>query len=299
MDSLSASRLEALSYNADPIEEIIGEDFDPAQYATLDEFSALIAKLVKGGLEKPTAVMKEDWSLAAHYLGQIYEEQDDPASFIDQLHEGNENLNTNVKFNALMDTFDVLKNNNYAADNAISAEREVSEQKLAEGQLAFMFGGNWDWAVINQYDYSENMGIMPVPQNTDDDSNHKLVGGGSKFFIIDSSDNTSDEQRDAAKDFLDWIVNDKDGQSFIVDDCSLVSPFTNNTLQVADPLGASVKEYSDTGMLIANYNYMPDDHYSVLGAEFQKYLAGEEGRAEFAKGIEAYWKTATITTPSE
>lgn len=286
-------------YNADPIEKIIGEDFDPEKYATLDEFKALITQLKKGGLATPTAVMKEDWSLAAHYLGEVYEEQEDPAAFIDELHEGKIDLNSNEKFNALMDTFDVLKANNYAADNAISAEREVSEQKLAEGEVAFMFGGNWDWAVINQYEYSKNMGMLPVPQDTDDDSNHKLVGGGSKFFIVDSTENTTEEQRSAAKDFLGWIVNDEAGQSFIVDDCSLVSPFTNNTLEVADPLGASVKEYSDTGMLIPSYNYMPDDHYSVLGAEFQKYLAGEEDRAKFAKGIEAYWKTAKITAPTE
>ena len=70
-----------------------------------------------------------------------------------------------------MDFFDVMKDNNYAKSSAISAEREVTEQKLAEGEIAFMFGGNWDWSVLNQYDYTENMGLMPVPQNTDDGSN--------------------------------------------------------------------------------------------------------------------------------
>ena len=286
-------------YNADPIEKITGEEFDPANYATLDAFKELIATLKKGGLEAPTGVMKEDWSLAAHFLGEVYEEQDDPAEFINELHEGKINLTDNDKFNALMDTFDVLKENNYAASKAISAEREVSEQKLAEGEIAFMFGGNWDWAVLNQYEPSENMGMMPVPQDTDDGSNQKLVGGGSKFFFINSSENTSDAQRTAAKDFLDWLVNDKEGQKFIVEDCSLVSPFTNNTLPVADPLGASVKQYADAGELIESYNYMPDDHYSVLGAAFQKYLAGESNRVQFAEQIESYWKTAKITAPTE
>ena len=72
-----------------------------------------------------------------------------------------------------------------AKDSAIAAERETTEMMLAEGQIAFMFGGNWDWSVINAYDYTENMGMMPVPQNTDDGSNEKLVGGGSKFMMID------------------------------------------------------------------------------------------------------------------
>lgn len=188
-------------YNADAIKNITGEDFDPSTVQTLDDFKALIEKLKAGGMESPTGVMKEDWSLAGHYLPQVYEEQDDPQAFIDGLHAGTVDLNSDPKFTSLMDTFDVLKDNNYAKDSAISAEREVTEQKLAEGEIAFMFGGNWDWSVINAYDYSENMGMMPVPQNTDDGSNTKLVGGGSKYFFIDSSDQTSDAQRQAAKDF--------------------------------------------------------------------------------------------------
>ena len=192
-----------------------------------------------------------------------------------------------------MDFFDVMKDNNYAKSSAISAEREVTEQKLAEGEIAFMFGGNWDWSVLNQYDYTENMGLMPVPQNTDDGSNEKLVGGGSKYFFIDSSDNTSDEQRQAAKDFLNWLAEDKAGQEFISTDAALISPFKNNEIEASDPLGKSVKSYADAGKLIDNY--LPDDHFSVLGAAFQKWLAGEEDRAGLAQDIQDYWKTAKFT----
>ena len=183
---------------------------------------------------------------------------------------------------------------NYAQDSPISAEREVSSQKLAEGEVAFMFGGNWDWAVLSAYDYSENMGIMPVPQNTDDGSNTKLVGGGSKYFFIDSTENTSDEQRQAAKDFLNWLVSDPEGNAFLTEDCQLVPAFSNIAADNLDPLGTSVKSYADAGNLIPNYNFLPDDHYSVLGASMQKYLAGELDRAGFAGEVVEYWKTAQV-----
>ncbi len=276
-------------YNADAIEAITGDTFNPEDYATLDAFKELLETLVAGGMETPTGIMKEDWSLGAHYLSEVYEEQDDVDAFITSLHEGTADLINNEKFNSLMDTFDVLMEYNYAAASPIAAEREVTEQKLAEGEIAFMFGGNWDWAVIEAYDYTENMGIMPVPQNTDDGTNGELVGGGSKFFFIDSSDNTSDEQRQAAKDFLNWLVYDEDGQNFLVNDCALVPAYSNITLDVTDPLGASVKKYADAGLLIDNYNYEPDDHYSILGASFQKYLAGQIDREGFADEIESYW----------
>lgn len=283
-------------YNADAIEAITGETFNPEDYKTLDAFKGLLDTLVAGGMESPVGIMKEDWSLAGHYLTEVYEQQDDVEAFITSLHEGSADLINNAKFNSMMDTFDTLMAYNYAKDSAIAAEREVTEQKLAEGEIAFMFGGNWDWAVINAYDYSENMGMMPVPQNTEDGTNEKLVGGGSKFFFIDSSDNTSEEQVQAAKDFLNWLVYDEEGQSFLVNDCALVPAYSNIDLEVADPLGNSVKGFADAGALIDNYNYLPDDHYSLCGASFQKYLSGQIDRAGFAGEVESYWQS---TTPVE
>ena len=281
-------------YNADAIEKITGKKFDPEQYKTLKAFKGLIEDLKKGGMEAPTGVMKEDWSLGAHYLAQVYEEQDDPDAFLMDLSKNKVKLMKNEKFNSLMDTFDVLKDNNYAKESAISAEREVSEKKLAEGEIAFMFGGNWDWSQINQFDYTENMGIMPVPQDMDDGMNEMLVGGGSKYFFIDNSANTSDEQRQQAKDFLNWLVYNEKGQSFLVNDCALVPAFSNVTLPISDPLGASVSKYTNAGKLIPNYNYLPDDHFAILGAMFQKYLAGISDRSGFAKDIETYWHTKTL-----
>ncbi|MBR0281411.1 MAG: carbohydrate ABC transporter substrate-binding protein [Oscillibacter sp.] len=285
-----------LMYNADAIEAITGEPFVPSDYATLDAFKGLLETLVAGGMEAPVGIMKEDWSLAGHFLAEVYEEQDDVFAYVDGLYDGTSTVADNEKFNALMDYFDVMKQYNYAAASPIAAEREVSEQYLAEGKIAFMFGGNWDWAMINSYDYSENLGMMPVPQNLDDGDNQKLVGGGSKFFFIDSSEFTSDEQRQAAKDFLNWLVFSEDGNKFITEDCALVPAFSNIAAENLDPLGASVKEYADAGNLIDNYNYLPDDHYSLMGAELQKYLAGQQDRAQLAAAIEQYWAS---TTPVE
>jgi raffinose/stachyose/melibiose transport system substrate-binding protein len=285
-----------LIYNKDAIEKVTGEPFNPEDYTTLDAFQGLLEKLAAGGMETPTGIMKEDWSLAGHFLSEVYETQEDVDGFISSLHEGSADLANNARWNARMDYFDTMMKYNYAAGSAIAAEREVSEQKLAEGEIAFMFGGNWDWSMINAYEYSENMGIMPVPENTSDGTNKKLVGGGSKYFFIDSSDNTSEEQRQAAKDFLNWLVFDEAGNSFLTEKCALVPAYSNINAAGLDPLSVSVKSYADAGSLIDNYNYLPDDHFSLCGAAFQKYLAGQTDRAGLAAEIENYWKS---TTPVE
>ncbi len=283
-----------LMYNASAIEAITGETFDPSKYQTLDAFQGLLDTLVAGGMENPTGIMKEDWSLAAHYLAEVVEQQADPDAFAVGLTQGTENFENNEKFNSLMDTFDVLKKYNYAASAPVSAEREVSEQKLAEGEIAFMFGGNWDWSVINAFDYSENMGMMAIPQNTEDGTNAKLVGGGSKYIYLDSSNNTTEEQRAAAKDFLNWLANEADGNAFLTEKCNLVPAFTNIDASALDPLSKSVKAYADAGNLIDNYNYFPDDHITQAGGFMQKYLADEESRADFAKELQNYWSSAKL-----
>ena len=278
-------------YNKTAIEDITGEEFDPASVATLDDFKALLDKLVEGGMEAPVAIMSEDWSLAAHYIAQVVEEQEDPEAYVQALCAGEGDIINNEKFNSLMDTFDVLMEYNYAKDAAATADRNTSEDMLAWGDVAFMFGGNWDWSLIVQSESDSEMGMMPVPQNTDDGTNEKLVGGGAKYFFIDSS--VSEEQQQAAKDFLNWMAKDADGQDFITNKCALISPYKSNTLDVADPLSVCVKAYADAGSLIDNYLFFPDDHITMVGASMQKYLGGKIDRQGLADELTEYWKGAT------
>ena len=280
-------------YNSVAIKNTLGEEFDPADIKTLDDFKAFCDKLVKAGMEYPTAILKPDWSLAAHYLQQVYEEREDPEAFIQQLYAGKVDLMKDKKFMALMDTFDVLKEYNQFQANPTTVEDEQVHQALSEGTDAFQFGGCWEWNDINDYDYTGGIGIMSVPQNLQDDYTGKLVGGGSKYFYIDGSENTSEEKQQQAKDFLNWLAMSDEGKTFISDTCGMVSPFKSNDVPCSNDIGAIVKQYVDDGMTVGNYDYDPDDHYSKLGIEMQKYLADQCTRQELADAIEAYWANVT------
>ncbi len=281
-----------LLYNADAIEALTRKDFDPSSITTLDEFRTFLEQLAAAGMEAPTAVLKPDWSLGAHYLQQVYEERENVEEFVDSLYAGEANLIQDEKFNALMDTFDVLVQYNTFAKSPIAAEDELVHQKLSEGEVAFQFGGCWEWNDIIDFEYTGNIGIMPVPQNVKDEYSDCLVGGGSKYFYIDNSEYTSDEQREAALEFLNWLVYSEEGQTLISDTCGMVSPFANNTVTCSNELGNMVKQYADAGKLVPNYDYDPDDHYSIVGANMQEYLAGQIDRETLAKDIEAYWSNA-------
>lgn len=282
-------------YNKTAIEAAAGETFDPTSIKSLDDLTALLDKLVAGGMETPVALNMEDWSLGGHYLTQVYEEQDGTlegtTAFLDGLKAGTEDLKSNARWNSLMDTFDVLMKYNMNAGDPLAADYNNNAVSLAEGDIAFWFNGNWAWAEMSDFavDGSE-YGIMPVAQP--DSSNgavDKLAGGASKYCMIDTKFN-SEAQQQAAKDFLNWLVYDEKGQDFLVNKCSLVPSFSNITLEVTNPMGLSVQSYANEGNLIPGYPEYPGDHWKEMGAEMQKYLGGQETRDQLADNISAYWQ---------
>ena len=278
-----------LMYNKTAIEAATGEAFDPTAVKSLDDFTALLDKLVAGGMETPVALNMEDWSLGGHYLTQVYEEQDGTlegaTAFLDGLKAGTEDLKTNARWNSLMDTFDVLMKYNMNGADPLAADYNNNAVSLAEGDIAFWFNGNWAWAEMSDFAVEgSEYGIMPVAQP--DSSNgavDKLAGGASKYCMIDTKYN-SEAQQQAAKDFLNWLVYDEKGQDFLVNQCSLVPAFSNITMEVTNPMGRSVQSYANEGNLI------PGDHWKEMGAEMQKYLGGQESRDQLADNIAAYWK---------
>jgi raffinose/stachyose/melibiose transport system substrate-binding protein len=284
-----------LIYNATAIEKTTGKPFDPLKIKNLDDLKNLLSELVADGMKTPVALNKEDWSLAGHFLSQVYEEQDGTAAttakFINGLEKGTVTLENNKRWNSLMDTFSVLMQYNRSKSDPLSADYDENAVALAEGDVAFWFNGNWAWPNMSDYvDKKSKYGIMPVVQPlSDNKANEILCGGATKFCMIDTKYNTAKQQQ-AAKDFLNWLVFDTRGQSFLVRDCGLIPAFSNITLKVSDPLGNSVQKYAAAGMLAQGFPNYPGDHWSALGAEMQKYLAGGYTRNQFAAVIDAYWQ---------
>lgn len=285
-----------LIYNKTAIEKATGKDFEPTSLTSMDDLKALMDQLVAGGMESPMVINKEDWSLGAHFLGTLYEEQDGTAAtaytFTEGLTDGSVDVSTNERYASIFDTFDMLKEYNINKADTMAADYDLNASYVAEGTSAFWYNGNWAWAEISEYaDEATEFGILPLLQNTsaDDFANIKIGASGSKQVMIDKVKSTG-EQQQAAKDFLNWLVYDEAGQSVLVNDCSLVPAFKNITLELANPLATAIKSYVDAGNTFEGFNGCPGDHWSGLGASMQKYLAGEIDRAGLAKEINEYWK---------
>lgn len=282
-----------LIYNKTAIEEITGEEFKPEDYVTLDEFKPLLEKLKEGGMESPVILNSEDWSIGQHFLQYIYKmhtgKAEDALAFLDEVRQGKANFEDDAVFNALYDTMDVLIDNNINKADPLAADYDLNASYLAEGESAFWLNGSWAWPDTKEYvDGSMSYGIMPYPVNGDFTSAGQLNANATKFIAIDNVKATP-EQQEAAKDFLNWLVYDEEGQDLIVNKCNLVPAFSNIKMDMTNDFNKSVKKYVDEGKVNA-YVPIPSDHRSTLAAYMQKYLAGELDRTELAGYLDDYWK---------
>lgn len=283
-------------YNKAVIEEALGREFDPESIRSLDEFEELLETLKEAGIEKPVSLAKEDWSLGAHHLQYIYETYDGTSEgaqgIIDEIKNGKLKLDTYGRLGEFLDMFDVLKAYNVAKGDPLGADYDEMAIDLADGKTAFWFNGNWAWPNLAEAGAEEedDYGFLPyfLNNDTDDFANQKIQASPSKQVMVDGQMSSEKEQA-AAKEFLNWIVFSEIGQQMLVKTCNVIPPFINNPYEPADPLRRDIYEKVQSGGTFNASAIVPNDHWAVLGAAMQKYLAERSDREELTESIIEYW----------
>ena len=283
-------------YNKTVLEETLGREFDPASVTTLEEFQDLLQELADAGMERPVSMAKEDWSLGAHQLQYIYETEDGTSpgaqKVIEEIKDGSLDLAEYDRLDQFLDMFDVLREYNVAKGDPLGADYDEMAIDLADGKTAFWFNGNWAWSNLEEAgaETEDEYGFLPYFMNndTEDFVNSKIQASPSKQVMIDGQ--VADEkQQAAAKEFLNWIVYSEIGQQMIVKTANLIPPFQNNPCEPTDPLSRDIYNKAHEGQTFNASAIVPNDHWAVLGASMQKYLAGRSDREELTKDIEKYW----------
>lgn len=285
-----------LIYNKAVIDEALGEEFDPDSIKTLDDFTELLDRLVEAGIEKPVSMAKEDWSLGAHHLQYVYETYDGTSEGAQEIIEAIKNeeldLRSYDRMSEFLDMFDVLKEYNVAKADPLGADYDEMAIDLADGKTAFWFNGNWAWPNLEEAgaEKDDEYGFLPYFLNNDEDDfvNQQIQGSPSKQVMMDGQMASENEQA-AAKEFLNWIVYSEIGQQMLVKTCNVIPPFHNNPYEPADPLSRNIYERVQAGEAFNASAIVPNDHWSVLGAAMQKYLADRCDREELIEMIEDYW----------
>jgi raffinose/stachyose/melibiose transport system substrate-binding protein len=285
-----------LIYNKKAIEDTLGTAFDPSTINSYDALKSLLENLRAKGMENPVVISKEDWSLGAHQLGFIYDSYDGTTEgsgeVIKKLESGELKPEDYPRFNEFLDTMDLLLEYNVNKKDPLGALYEQDPIFLADGDAAIWANGNWAWANIEEAgaSASDEYGFLPfvLGNDTSDFANTSMQAAPSKQVMIDKVQATP-EQQEAAKKFLNWLVYNEDGQQMLVETCALIPACSNNTFEPIDPLGRDIKEKLINGKTYSSAFIAPSDHWSVMGAAMQKYIAKQSTREELAKSLTDYW----------
>lgn len=285
-----------LIYNKKAIEDTLGTEFDPTTINSYDSLKKLLEDLKAAGMEKPVVISKEDWSLAAHQLGFIYDTYDGTtagsADLINQLKDGSLKVEDYERFNQFVDTLDLLLEYNINGEDPLGALYEQDPIFLADGDSAIWANGCWAWPNIEEAGASrdDEYGFLPfvLGNDTTDFANNGIQAAASKQVMIDSTKATEDEIA-AAKEFLNWIVYNDEGQKMLVEVAAIIPSCANNAYMPLDPLGRDIKTKLAENKTYSSSYIAPSDHWSALGAVMQKYIAKESSKEELSADINAYW----------
>lgn len=281
-------------YNKTAIEEVLGREFVPSDYATVEDFGALLEELRAGGMENPVIVNQEDWALGGQLLRNLYVLQDGTADgayqFIKDL-QGGASLMDNQGFQDLFKDYDLFIEYNINRDDPLAADYDLNASYLAEGEGAFWIGGSWVWPdMVDFADDSMEYGIMPIPADGEQVSG-KIFAYATKQIGVDRTVAT-EEQQAAALDFLNWLVYSDEGKDALINKLELVVAFTNNELEPTNPLNVALKGYIDAGNTINNTPFaVPSDHTQEMAPHMQAYMVGQESLEEVADAVTNYWAT--------
>ncbi len=173
--------------------------------------------------------------------------------------------------------------------NAVDYATQVDEG-IAIERVAIIQQGNWVYGGVNTIDenVAANLGFLPLPvKGVKEDS---IPVGVPMHWAINS--NSSDVDKAAAKDFINWLYTSDEGKDYVVNKFYFIPPLKGyEGFEPKDPLGKDITRFANEGRTMpwVFMGYPTGWGMEVLGNEIQKYLAGDVTWEEAIETSVAKW----------
>ncbi|SDT23418.1 carbohydrate ABC transporter substrate-binding protein, CUT1 family [Paenibacillaceae bacterium GAS479] len=255
---------------------------------TLTELEAATKKLQAAGITPFSSGYQEWWVLGNHNFNVALANQDDPAAFIKTLNEGKGGLVGNPVVEKWFNLLDLtLKNSN---KNPLTTDYNTQVTLFASGKTAMMQQGNWTQVQIDGITQNMNIGVLPMPIDDSEKSGNIFVGVPNNWVI-----NKNSKNKEAAKDFLNWLATSETGKRYIVEEFKFIPAMKSIEVKDDKVLGAianDIMKYSQEGKTSGWYfSQMPEGLPQEVGAEMQAYVAGKVDKEGLLKSIESKWNS--------
>lgn len=295
-----------LVYNKDVLD---AAGVDPLAITTRDELEAAFQAVEASGVDaiRFSALW---WSLGAHltnkYFTMTSSDREERLQVLDQLADGTKDLSSDPVFQNWLETFDLMKNYMSGEPNVTDTEYDDAGLATADGEVGFWFMGNWSEPSLLTNNPEGTFGLMPLPisNNASSYGNDSISVGVPFFFMIDEEQST-EEERAGAIDFLEWLITSPEGQMYYagpIEDgyMNFIPVYDGFTVQPSTFMAQEIATYVNEGKSLEWMNsYYPAGGQNLYGDSGQRLITGAITGAEYAAEIEAAWLGSAKTWRGE
>ena len=258
-------------------------------------FGELDAKIKAGDLKEQFPLLeavvelpgKETWVTGLH-SSNIFINQEFPTG-VEAFNAKEIKFENNGDYKAYLDLM-VKYSSNVATPEKLNAVDYATQvgQGLAIERVAAIQQGNWVYGDVNNVDpaVAENLAFLPVGGDS-------IPLGVPMYWAVNTT--RPDAEKQAAKDFLNWLYTSDEGKDIVVNKFFFIPPFTGyENYPAKDALGRDIMRYQSEGKTTSwvFMGYPTAWGMDVLGVSIQKYLGGQMAWEEVIADAQTKWAEA-------
>ncbi len=286
-----------MAYNKAIFEKAGIDTTDLTTYKAIDDaFASLQAIIDSGELSEAYPQLeavfeyagKESWVLGLHTLNIAMANEYQSAK--ETLAADTIELKYSKELEAL---FDLLTKYTSSSDDlsmlmAVDYSTQVGGG-IAIERVASIQQGNWIGPEVKSIspEVYENLAFLPLPLvGVKEDS---IAVGVPAYWCVNN--NSEDVDKDAAKDFMNWLYQSDEGKEIVINELGYIPAFSNyDGIEIVDPLSASIMNYVSEGKIMPwVFGGFPSGYQDQSAARIQAYLSGLTTWDECAELLRADW----------
>ena len=210
---------------------------------TLNTTDALIDYLKKAKADgiNGLGLSQEDYFLIMHILNTPFAVQEDPDAYLASVLAGETRMIDAAAFQDFAKLMEAIRAN---CTNPVDVTYDGNCGDFATGKAAMIHQGNWCYSMFADYDVDFDMGLAAVPV----EGNTKLSVSVPAAWYINTD--AADEEKAAAKAFLEWLYTSETGQDYLMNKFGFVPVVEGMVSENLDPLSTSVANAAAEGNTI-------------------------------------------------
>jgi raffinose/stachyose/melibiose transport system substrate-binding protein len=173
-------------------------------------------------------------------------------------------------------------------ESPLNTDFSAQVSSFGSAAAAISTGGTWNQPTLDAASPGMKMGLMPMPFMPNAADNDVLYAGVTNYWAV----NKNSSAKEAAKNFLNWLVSDSTGQRYLTTKMVNIPAFKSVPVdnEAIGPLGQSLAEYLAAGKTLGIFNSRyPFSATQEFGTIIQKYAAGQINQNQFQQELQNAW----------